>query len=361
MDQEYIRDELQTVLNMLNADEYPESCDWISSQLASEEIEFDAYELATHLCVLDSGSEMIMPLFDLIVELYETAIENGDVNAMNDLGAFYYDGHGCKRDYSKAFSYYEMAANHGHRLAQENLGYCYYYGRDVEKDYEKAYHYFALGALSGMPVSLYKLGDMYQNGYYVEKNEKEAFRIYDHCMQLINEESAPFVAGPVWLRLGNAFLNGYGTEQNAENALFCYQNAERYLYDMVKNGNKMYSESLIAAIDGQTKARELLFSVLNKKNEEEITKARKVPGPYASVLFYRTTGKITRTLDSDEVEPLISYAKETTSKTRDSIVFSKKTGEVIMYFTGSTQTEENGNLGHIDEYCPGLLEAVNQV
>ena len=79
------------------------------------------------------------------------------------------------------------------------------------------------------------------------------------------------------------------------------------------------------------------------------------------MLFYRNTGKITRSLDSDEVEPLISYAKETTPKTKDSIVFSKKTGEVILYFTGTTQTEEKGNLGYIDDYCPGLLEAVNEV
>ena len=228
MDKEYILEEFQHILNKLNTDEYPETYEQISFYL-SEGIECDAYELANSLCVLDLDVDMISPLFNLIVELYEIAIEDGNVNAINDLGVFYYDGHGCNKDYAKAISYYETAAKRGHRLAQENLGYCYYYGRNVEKDYEKAYHYFALGALSGMPVSLYKLGDMYQNGYYVEKNETVAFHIYDHCMQLLNEETARFVAGPVYLRLGNAFLNGCGTEQNAENALFCFQNAERYL------------------------------------------------------------------------------------------------------------------------------------
>ena len=129
---------------------------------------------------------------------------------------------------------------------------------------------------------------------------------------------------------------------------------------MVKSGDKKYSESLVAAIEGQAQARELLLSLLNKKNDSAIIKERKIPGPYASVLFYRGTGKITRSLEADDVEPLLSYAKESTPKTKDSIVFSKKTGEVILYFTGATQTEEKENLGHINDYCSGLLEELNR-
>ena len=54
-------------------------------------------------------------------------------------------------------------------------------------------------------------------------------------------------------------------EENAKNALICYQNAERYLYDMVAGGNAMYKKSLQAAIDGQEKAREKLASLLPKQ------------------------------------------------------------------------------------------------
>lgn len=62
---------------------------------------------------------------------------------------------------------------------------------------------------------------MYLNGYYVEQNETEAFRIYEHCMELLDDSSAEYAAGPVFLRLGNAFLHGCGTERNpkAEQAM----------------------------------------------------------------------------------------------------------------------------------------------
>lgn len=106
---------------------------------------------------------------------------------------------------------------------------------------------------------------MYLNGYYVEKNPTEAFHIYNRCMETMTDEAAPVAAGPVFLRLGNCFLNGSGVEENAKNALLCYQNAERYLYDMVARGDAMYKKSLQVAIDGQAKAREKLAASLPKQ------------------------------------------------------------------------------------------------
>lgn len=217
MDQDYIKSELNDIFSMLNADENSELQEYISDLLEEDrEISESPYEIANALCSVAPAKSFPRFVFNFIVEMYESEIENGNENAMNDLGALYYDGRGCEQDYTKAIYYYNMAAEHGSRLAQENLGYCYYYGRNMAVDYEKAYHYFALGALSGMPVSLYKLGDIYQNGYYVKKNEKEAFCIYNHCLNLLNDETAKFAAGPVLLRIGNALLNGFGTEKIRE-------------------------------------------------------------------------------------------------------------------------------------------------
>ena len=225
----------------------------------TESEDFTPYELATKLAECDKTAVMSRVLFDYIVELYLEAIQDNNANAMNDLGALYYGGRGCIQDYSKAVYYYEKAAQLGNRQAQENLGYCYYYGRSVSVDYEKAFHYFALGAFDGRLISLYKIGDMYLNGYYVEKNPTEAFLIYDRCIGMMTDEAAPLVAGPVFLRLGNCYLNGIGIKENAKDALFCYQIAERYLFDMVAHGDVMYQKSLQDAIDGQAKAREKLF------------------------------------------------------------------------------------------------------
>ena len=223
-----------------------------------ENEDIPAYDFATELVQCDKTVDMPRVLFDFIVSLYENAISDGNIHAMNDLGALYYDGRGCEQDFSKAVYYYEMAAKLGNRQSQENLGYCYYYGRNVEIDYKKAFHYFALGAFDGHLISLYKIGDMYMNGYYVEKNPTEAFHIYERCMETMTDEAAPTVAGPVFLRLGNAYLDGNGTEANPKNALICFQKAELFLYDMVANGEWMYRKSLGDAVEGQTKAREKL-------------------------------------------------------------------------------------------------------
>ncbi len=261
-----IFDEIQDVINILDADECPEIHHYFEEIMNSDEtVTEDPYEIANRLLLLDRNEPLPPVVRELIIELFQTAFERGNPEAMNDLGALYYDGsRGFELDFKKAVEYYDIAAQNGSRQAGENLGYCYYYGRDVPVDYEKAFHYFALGAFDGHLISLYKIGDMYQNGYYVQKNETEAFHIYDHCASSMTEESAKFVAGPVFLRLGKCFLNGIGTRADAETALICYQKAEVFLFDMVKHGDKMYKKSLQTAIDGQAMARKQLTDHLEQ-------------------------------------------------------------------------------------------------
>ena len=262
-----LHQQVEAIASMLDAQEQPEAYEYLTGLLFdTEEVTESPYEIATELMKADSPAPLPAFLIDFITELYEEEIEDGNADAMNDLGAHYYDGwRGLEQSFSKAVALYHRAAENGSRAAQENLGYCYYYGRDMERDYEKAFHYFALGAFDGHLISLYKIGDMYQNGYFVEKNPTEAFRIYDRCIGMMTDADAPIVAGPVFLRLGNCFLYGNGVEENAKNAQLCFQQAERYLYDMVAGGDVMYKKSLQAAIDGQAKAREKLNEKLPDK------------------------------------------------------------------------------------------------
>ena len=255
---------LDDFLSMLDADEYPEIFNYLLSQVnamnagASKEID-GPYDLASTLLQLDSPKVLPPYLIEYIEELLQLEIDLGNAEAMNTLGSQYYDGRrGFEHNFQKAAYYFTLAAEHGSRQAQENLGYIYYYGRLGKPDYEKAFHYFALGAFDGHLISLYKIGDMYLNGFYVPKNEREAFHIYIHCLEGITPETEPFVAGPVYLRLGRLFLNGTGTERDAKSALVCFQKAEAFLYDMVKDGDVMYKKSLTSAIEGQGKARAIL-------------------------------------------------------------------------------------------------------
>lgn len=267
MDTYDLYNELQDLLSILEADSFPGLHAYLASIMDEENVvEEDPYEIANQILLCDLPEDLPPEVIDTVELLFQTAFAAGNADAMNDLGAQYYGGsRGFEQDFTKSVQCYHLAAQNGSRQAQENLGYCYYYGRNMPVDYEKAFHYFALGAFDGHLISLYKIGDMYAAGYYVEKNEKEAFHIYERCIETMTDAAAKVAAGPVFLRLGKCYLYGAGVEKNAESALICYQKAELYLYDMVKDGNAMYKKSLRAAIDGQAKARAILAKALPTK------------------------------------------------------------------------------------------------
>ncbi|SEQ85376.1 hypothetical protein SAMN02910369_02548 [Lachnospiraceae bacterium NE2001] len=274
LDNKWYFDEVKAVLESLSPDDYPETYGYlkavveVNEEVEDDEIVADAFDVATNLTQLDAGIDWTPELIDLITHLYTYEIDNQNADAMNDLGAQYYDGNrGFEQSFEKAIEYYQMASDLGNRQAQENLGYCYYYGRAGEPDYEKAFNYFALGAFDDHIISLYKIGDMYYNGYYVKKNLAEAFTIYCHCLNIMTDVAARMAAGPVYLRLAKCYFYGYGVEKDLMSALSCYQQAEFYLTKMViEDGDYMYKKSLDGAIKGQQKVREELAKQMPPKD-----------------------------------------------------------------------------------------------
>ena len=192
----------------IDGEERPQLAEYFKTFEKGEEL--SSYDLACAFQDLDRYKDLPREIFDLIVSVYKSEIEAGNAEAMLNLGALYYMGHGCEQDFTKAVYYYEMAAEHGDEQAHENLGYCYYYGRSVKPDYEKAFYHFSIGAFEGKPVSLYKIGDMFRNGYYVKKDLDEAFTLYQRAYKRSDEDSRE----PVALRLGDAYLNGQGVEED---------------------------------------------------------------------------------------------------------------------------------------------------
>ena len=61
------------------------------------------------------------------------AAANGIVSAVNNLGSLYFDGIGCKQNYSQAFRFFEDAADRGSDVALYNVARCDYHGLGVEK------------------------------------------------------------------------------------------------------------------------------------------------------------------------------------------------------------------------------------
>ncbi len=82
---------------------------------------------------------------------------------------------------------------------------------------------------------------------------------------------------------------------------------------------------------------------------------------FVLVRFSRRTGKIDTSMEGIGSALLRFWALQHTTRTKDCIIFSKTTGEVVFY-TAGTDTGfphiEDKNLGHIDEYCPELLATV---
>ena len=230
METKDLRKKLEAVLEALGENEAPECIEYIEEQFVGDDELFcdEPYEIANTLLQCDKSGDLPKVIRDLIEELFSAAFDDGNGDAMNDLGAQYYDGsRGFDQDFTKAVNCYKLAAAKGSRQAQENLGYCYYYGRNMPVDYEKAFHYFALGAFDGQLISLYKIGDMYRNGYYVEKNEVEAFHIYSRCLDTMTDEAAQIVAGPVLLRGARHFLTESVQKSTLRRLLFASSKPRR--------------------------------------------------------------------------------------------------------------------------------------
>ena len=266
MEYETLLKKANDLLNTIDKAKYPETFDTLDYL-----VNHDFYQTAEHawplLIVCDKNYPIEPGVAKLLNQILLDEIENGNGDAMCDLGALYYTGRLTgKIDYKKAVHYYEMAVKHGSRQATENLGYCYYYGRVGEPDYKKAYHCFVKGALDGHMISLYKVGDMYKKGLYVEKDENQAFYIYDHCRNMLNERQMDDFGADIYIRLADCYFYGIGTKKNLLEALKCYQQAETLYYPRICNGDFMYQKQYERAIAMQHTVREELKKDIPKHN-----------------------------------------------------------------------------------------------
>ena len=84
---------------------------------------------------------------------------------------------------------------------------------------------------------------------------------------------------------------------------------------------------------------------------------------YCLVRFARKSGKIDTTMEGIGSGMLRLWALQNTTKTKDTIIFEKDTGRVCWYYegTGNFPKVDFQDLGHIDDYCPGMLAAVQDL
>ena len=96
------------------------------------------------------------------------------------------------------------------------------------------------------------------------------------------------------------------------------------------------------------------------RNKEKIDKL----APCAAVRFSKKTGKIDTTLTEMGFAVLQLWGLQNTTKTKETIVFTRDTGLIIAHYTGDPsgfpKVDWPENDENITELCPGLLEALAQ-
>jgi len=205
--------------------------------------------------------------FEEAMKMFITLANQGDVQAMHNLGVMYMSGQGVPKNDKTAFDWYSKAAHRGHPDAINNVASFYWEGMGVEKNQQKALEYFKSAAEKGSAhakdfmaryeaaskgsgttlndaLNLYQsgqfaqarqlfeklagsfdlqamfyLGVMYAMGDGVEKNAKTAFNWY--------LQSAEFGLAIAQNNVGHCYQFGNGVEINEKLAVEWYTKVAR--------------------------------------------------------------------------------------------------------------------------------------
>jgi len=118
------------------------------------------------------------------VELYQRAVDMGEVHAMTNLGYCYRTGQGVEKNLSKAVELYQRAVNMGEVCAMTNLGYCYRTGQGIEKNLSKAVELYQRAVDMGDSIAMNNLGYCYQYGYGVDRDVSMAINLLQRSYEL---------------------------------------------------------------------------------------------------------------------------------------------------------------------------------
>lgn len=163
--------------------------------------------------------ELQKEIADLTKKVEEKSADEKDrtrlAAAKSDLGRFYYDGIGVKKDYQKAFELFIDAANLGNIDAIYNLGLCYQQGNAVDINFEVAFEIFNKAAQKGHIGAINSIGICYSKGIGVEQNDGLAAKAFEKAAKGGNADAQ--------FDLAESYYNGTGIEENEEQALKWYQ------------------------------------------------------------------------------------------------------------------------------------------
>lgn len=128
------------------------------------------------------------------VRNYRVVAEAGFPEAMNDLGAEYYLGHGVLQSYPTAFDYISKAAAAGSFRALANMAAMYSDGRGVAKDDAKSLDLAERAVDAGSSFALKIIATHYFNGAGVPRDYKMAAQYLQQAADLGNGQALKLLA-----------------------------------------------------------------------------------------------------------------------------------------------------------------------
>jgi len=134
------------------------------------------------------------------LKIWQPKADQGDPDAMTNIGVLYYYGLGVSRSQQKAAEWYEKAAQLGFVQAQYDLANLYYDGSGVDRDRKQAARWYTAAAQGGHARAQYYLAQMYESGEGVEENQETALQWY----QKAADQELPDAE----YTLGNKLING---------------------------------------------------------------------------------------------------------------------------------------------------------
>lgn len=173
------------------------------------------------------------------IEELKARAEEGDAEALFELGFRYRFGQGVPEDKKIAAGYIKQASDLGDLEAMDWMGNFYCCGTGVDVDFAKAAEYFLPVAEAGSPLAQGQLGKIYMKGLGGEQDYEKAFywlrKACDNEIthKVLTEKGTaanPLYIGCFW-DLGYLYIKGWGVEKDWDEVMRIYDQIKEYGFE----------------------------------------------------------------------------------------------------------------------------------
>lgn len=156
----------------------------------------------------------------------------GNIQAMYDLGKLYERGRGTNVNLSSATKWYQSAADAGNTSAQARLGILYFEGRGVKQNYKIALTLLSSAAKYNQPTAQFQLANMYELGTGVTQSLKKSIMWYKKA-----DQNGHYLANAKVIRLQKSLKNKSNVNPTTTSSIAKDKNASSPLIQTILDGN----------------------------------------------------------------------------------------------------------------------------